>query len=326
VLGAKIDQLHHVKCTNCHYVTTLQQQQYQQQAVGMFSSVIEHTFMFPISFIHYPFLGNVFATNNPDSNNNTPPPICTASAIPPERNNESLVNSKPHAYSAFQYIPPDRTLSDNASSISAFSGIQEEEEEEEEEQQINEKRENHNGENNHDEDISMDSEEGDGEYYDDDDEDDDDDQANSTVQKYGYVAVDRKHEEILVVFPGMSMSHSMFENASFVPVPWHEVAESQKLKQTQNEQSMSSKSNNGSSKTSKKTRNSSNEPIVTAEEDTAPWVLECALTAWHRCEMKVVTLLMRLCSTMPAHYKVTIVGQSLGAGLFVIHFLFTYIG
>ncbi|KAG1456931.1 hypothetical protein G6F56_006724 [Rhizopus delemar] len=51
------------------------------------------------------------------------------------------------------------------------------------------------------------------------------------------------------------------------------------------------------------------------DTDAQGWVLECAHTAWRRCDVKVVTLLMRLCSIMPPSYKVVIVGHSLGGAL-----------
>ncbi|KAG1459547.1 hypothetical protein G6F55_004701 [Rhizopus delemar] len=92
-------------------------------------------------------------------------------------------------------------------------------------------------------------------------------------ERSGYVAVDHEAEEILVVFPGMKTSPALFEHVSLSSVPWTET------------------------------------DVLYDEE---PWVLECALTAWRRCEMKVVTLLMRLCATMPSRYRVVIIGHSLG--------------
>lgn len=216
----------HIQCADCLIntcdISTIQQ------------SIKDPSVMFPVSYVQQ-YILSVAPKDN----------IRTSSAIQPQRRAtafDSVVRrQKPHAVSAFQYIPPDRSSSTSSvSSISQYSNIPEEEEGEEGED------------------------------------------LNVFPQKYGYVAVDDKHEEILVVFPGMATSSThVLENASFVPVPWHEI-------------------NN----VEKKTQDS------TAE----PWVLDCALTAWHRCEMRVVTLLMRLCGTMPSHYKVVIMGYSLGGG------------
>lgn len=183
----------------------------------LFAHIKEQTIMFPISFIHY----DLYHPKNHK----------TASAIQTSRRivfDSVTRRQKPHAISAFQYIPPD-----SVSTLSQYSDIMEEEEEEEDEEDI-------------------------------------------SPQKYGYVAVDDENEEIIVVFPGMTVSHNMFENGSFASVPWHEIHPEKKNSQ--------------------------------------PWVLNCALTAWQRCEMKVVTLLMRLCGTMPSHYKIVIIGYSLGGG------------
>lgn len=180
---------------------------------------------------------------------------------------------KPHAVSAFQYIPPDRTMSSSSiSSISQYSGIDEDEEEEDVDED-----DDYDG-----QDIAYDEDEND-EGLNEVDENED-----LSPQKYGYVAIDSDNEEILVVFPGMAMSHNLFENASFASVPWQEI-ESVVINPSADKKN--------------------------PEDDTSPWVLECALTAWNRCEMKVVTLLMRLCSVMPSHYKVVIIGYSIGGAV-----------
>lgn len=189
--------------------------------------------MFPISYINY-------INNKP-----TESQIVMSSAVAPERKKafDTLTrHQRPQAFSAFQYIPPERNAS-----TSDISSIEEES-------------------------IEEDLEEDD-----------------CSPQKYGYVAVDNEAEEILVVFPGMAVSQYMFENASFVPAPWIEpdTPSADKMERQLHED---------------------------AQEDPSPWVLECALTAWRRCEMKVVTLLMRLCATMPSRYKVVIIGHSLGGG------------
>lgn len=182
---------------------------------------------------------------------------------------------KPHAVSAFQYIPPDRTMSSSSiSSISQYSGIDEEEEEEDVDE----------NDDYNQQDIAYDEDENDGELN------EVDENNNLSPQKYGYVAIDSENEEILVVFPGMAMSHNLFENASFASVPWQEI-ESVVIDPSADKKN--------------------------PEDDTSPWVLECALTAWNRCEMKVVTLLMRLCSVMPSHYKVVIMGYSIGGGMYI---------
>ncbi|RCI02910.1 hypothetical protein CU098_009393 [Rhizopus stolonifer] len=107
-------------------------------------------------------------------------------------------------------------------------------------------------------------------------------------EKYGYVAVDHEAEDILVVFPGMTLSQTMMDHVSFKATPW---VDSDRLheKRERTSQEMS--------------------------ETEDPWVLECALTAWHRCEIKVVTLLMRLCATVPSRYRVVIIGHSLGGAV-----------
>ncbi|KAI8373615.1 hypothetical protein EDC96DRAFT_605840 [Choanephora cucurbitarum] len=220
----------------------------------------QQSIMFPISYIPYGPLKHALkvAQNRNQHDSLLSQPFLSSPQIPKEkqfvssaiqpssssRQKRVLFDSitrkqKPHAFSAFQYIPPDQTFSSEISSISEFSGIQDHFQEEEEE-------------------ISED---------------------DSVPQKYGYVAVDNEHEEIVVVFSGMAVSPHMLHNASFAPVPWLEIE------------------------------------TITTEPLEEPWVLECALTAWRRCEMKVVTLLMRLCSTMPAHYKVTIIGHSLGGAV-----------
>ncbi|CEJ03833.1 hypothetical protein RMCBS344292_17808 [Rhizopus microsporus] len=198
------------------------------------SSYEQQTVMFPISYINY-------INNKP-----TESQIVMSSAVAPERKKafDTLTrHQRPQAFSAFQYIPPERNAS-----TSDISSIEEES-------------------------IEEDLEEDD-----------------CSPQKYGYVAVDNEAEEILVVFPGMAVSQYMFENASFVPAPWIEpdTPSADKMERQLHED---------------------------AQEDPSPWVLECALTAWRRCEMKVVTLLMRLCATMPSRYKVVIIGHSLGGAV-----------
>ncbi|KAI8139373.1 hypothetical protein BJV82DRAFT_250375 [Fennellomyces sp. T-0311] len=79
------------------------------------------------------------------------------------------------------------------------------------------------------------------------------------TDKRGYIAMDDENEEIIVTFPGIPASGLLFENTSFMPVPWHESDESFR------------------------------------EE----WVLECAVAAWRRCELTVATALMRVCRTTP---------------------------
>ncbi|KAI9281884.1 hypothetical protein BY458DRAFT_486746 [Sporodiniella umbellata] len=108
------------------------------------------------------------------------------------------------------------------------------------------------------------------------------------LEKNGYVAVDHESEEVLVVFPGMTLSSSTLDHVSFLAAPW---VDSERPSE-------------------KRDRNSEENAEI---ED--PWVLECALTAWHRCEIKVVTLLMRLCATVPSRYRVVIVGHSLGGAV-----------
>ncbi|KAI8370579.1 uncharacterized protein BYT42DRAFT_502377 [Radiomyces spectabilis] len=100
-------------------------------------------------------------------------------------------------------------------------------------------------------------------------------------EKRGYIAIDHQHEEIVVVFPGLSSSDALFDHASFMPVPWQEA------------------------------------DIINNNEaiNYAPWVLDCALAAWRRCELHVATYLMRVCQTVPNHYRVVIVGHSLGGGM-----------
>lgn len=230
-LNDAIESKSYIQCADCLIdtcsISTIQHHTMKEQSV-----------MFPVSYVSYNT--NLLSTSPKDK-------VITSSAIQPQRRIafDSIVRrQKPHAFSAFQYIPPDRISSSNTSSISSishYSNIQEEDEEEE-------------------------------------NEEDDDEDLNVFPQKYGYVAVDDEHEEILVVFPGMPTSSRLLENASFVPVPWHELN------------------------------------TVEKKGDTTPWVLDCALMAWHRCEMRVVTLLMRLCGTMPSHYKVVIMGYSLGGG------------
>ncbi|KAL0084812.1 hypothetical protein J3Q64DRAFT_1640279 [Phycomyces blakesleeanus] len=113
--------------------------------------------------------------------------------------------------------------------------------------------------------------------------------SNSTKpEKRGYVAVDHQNEEILVVFPGACSSDTLFENVSYTPVPWEEAED-----------------NMG---------NTTDESVTHERKHISPWVLDYALTAWRRCELKVATLLMRVCHATPAHYKVVILGHSLGGG------------
>jgi hypothetical protein len=243
-----------IHCADCPVTTGLETviQIPKKQPSSSLTTTNFQSIMFPISFVPY----NTLLLNNQFSD--TVQDKRMSSAIQPTTYNKRVLfdsiakRQKPHAFSAFQYIPPDRTRSSSSiSSISEYSGIEEE-----------------------DEDILEEENE------------EDEEEDDCAPQKYGYVAVDNENEEILVVFPGMAMSHHMFENASFAAVPWLEI------------------------ETITSIPPGSNQPKV--EE---PWVLDCALTAWHRCELKVVTLLMRLCGTMPSHYKVVIIGYSLGGGI-----------
>lgn len=190
---------------------------------------------------------------------------------------------KPHAISAFQFIPPDRAISSlsSISSISEYSDtaagdnvdiINEEEEEiVEEQQEAQEEKKTSN--------TALPP------------------PQQVIEEKYGFVAIDNENEEILVVFPGSSMSHNTLKNVSFATVPWHEI-ENAMINSPIRQQQQKFES----------------EQVVVEYEDETPYVLECALTAWNRCEMRVVTLLMRLCSALPSQYKVVIIGHSLGGG------------
>ncbi|KAL7308562.1 hypothetical protein PS15m_011750 [Mucor circinelloides] len=278
-------ELVQIQCADCPVTTglhTIVQHARQQPQEEIFGSSITarlfpnastslqnntQSIMFPVSYVQY----NTSLTNAAQINDvkrlqrdKENQDKLMSSAIQPDR--RALFNSiakrqKPHAFSAFQYIPPDRTMSSSGiSSISEFSGIEQEMQADDDEEM--------------------------------EDNDDEEYAANCAPQKYGYVAVDTENEEILVVFPGMSLlSHTMFENASFAAVPWLEIE----------------------TITSRPPMHERKQHEV--EEDISPWVLECALTAWHRCEMRVVTLLMRLCGALPSHYKVVIVGHSLGGAV-----------
>ena len=274
-------ELVNIQCADCPVTTGLQtiiqhiKQQPQEDAFG--STITARLFpnastsqsiMFPVSYAQY----NTTLTNAAQMNDakklqkeKEKEDKYMSSAIHPDRKvlfDSITRRQKPHAFSAFQYIPPDRTMSSSGiSSISEFSGIEQE--------------------------VGQD----DNEIMEDDNNEDEDYQDNCTPQKYGYVAVDTENEEILVVFPGMSsLSHTMFENASFAAVPWLEIE----------------------TITSRPPIHERKQNEV--EEDISPWVLDCALIAWNRCEMRVVTLLMRLCGALPSHFKVVIVGHSLGGG------------
>lgn len=283
-----------IQCADCHVPTGLetillqQQQPKHSNDSNVLSSTISQrlnsimmmnqSIMFPVSYVVYntvvppqqQTVTNTSTTSQSQQEQQQQLFMSSAVQVPTESNHNHPMNhksvfdsltrkQKPHAFSAFQYIPPDKTMSsDDISSISEYSGMNVEEEDEE-----------------------------------DDNEEEDDEEENFTPQKYGYVALDNEHEEILVVFPGMPLSYNMFENASFQPVPWLEIetiASIPPMSERKKQQ------------------------YQMVEEDLNPWVLECALTAWHRCEMKVVTLLMRLCATLPSHYKVVILGYSLGGG------------
>ncbi|KAI9031744.1 hypothetical protein CLU79DRAFT_715390 [Phycomyces nitens] len=144
--------------------------------------------------------------------------------------------------------------------------------------------------------------------------------SNSTrPDKRGYVAIDHENEEILVVFPGTS-SDTLFENVSYTPVPWQEAEDN--MENTTHEPVSPNQSNFKSSwsrgsRASTKHRPSSMDPLHhsrKSDQGISPWVLDYALTAWRRCELKVATLLMRVCHATPAHYKVVILGHSLGGG------------
>lgn len=253
-----------IHCADCPVSTGLEtviqtpkQKEHSSSITTASTNLQQQSIMFPISFVPY----NTLFLNNHQSEN-IQDKLMSSEIQRTTHNKRVLFDSiakrqKPHAFSAFQYIPPDRTMSSSdISSISEYYGIDEEEQDDE-----------HVLEN-----------------------EDDEEQEDCAPQKYGYVAVDNEKEEILVVFPGMAMSHHMFENASFAAVPWIEIETITSVPP-------------GSHNTKVK----------------EPWVLDCALTAWHRCELKVVTLLMRLCGTMPSHYKVVIIGYSLGGGI-VIYF------
>ena len=274
-------ELVNIQCADCPVTTGLQtiiQYIKQQPQEGAFGSTItarlfshastSQSIMFPVSYAQYnTTLTNVAQMNDAKKlqKERENEDKFMSSAIQPDRKvlfDSIARRQKPHAFSAFQYIPPDRTMSSSGiSSISEFSGIEQE--------------------------IGQD----DDEIMEDDNNEDEDYQDNCAPQKYGYVAVDTENEEILVTFPGMSsLSHTMFENASFAAVPWLEIE----------------------TITSRPPINERKQHEI--EEDISPWVLDCALVAWNRCEMRVVTLLMRLCGALPSHFKVVIVGHSLGGG------------
>lgn len=131
------------------------------------------------------------------------------------------------------------------------------------------------------------------------------------LEKHGYVTIDDQNEEIVVVFPGMSPTDRLFENASFAAVPWFEgtggsvrrkssfkkrtgiwLAKEDDFELGDNDKKQEENGNLGS----------------------CPWVLECALSAWRRCEISVATAVMRASLAAPSHYRVVIIGHSLGGG------------
>ncbi|OAD73397.1 hypothetical protein PHYBLDRAFT_168755 [Phycomyces blakesleeanus NRRL 1555(-)] len=153
--------------------------------------------------------------------------------------------------------------------------------------------------------------------------------SNSTKpEKRGYVAVDHQNEEILVVFPGACSSDTLFENVSYTPVPWEEAEDNMgnTTDESVTHERKRSKSRNFKSSWSRasflkhrpesmEVTDDQNAKSLEPDQDISPWVLDYALTAWRRCELKVATLLMRVCHATPAHYKVVILGHSLGGAV-----------
>ncbi|KAI7853979.1 hypothetical protein BDC45DRAFT_557485 [Circinella umbellata] len=122
---------------------------------------------------------------------------------------------------------------------------------------------------------------------------------DSVMGKRGYVAMDDENQEIIVTFPGIPASGLLFENTSFTPVPWRESLDSnqrQGQKYYQQEQEGHLRDND-------------------INDEDEPYVLECAVAAWRRCELTVATSLMRICRIAPEDYRVVIIGHSLGGAV-----------
>ncbi|KAF7728450.1 hypothetical protein EC973_006130 [Apophysomyces ossiformis] len=138
-------------------------------------------------------------------------------------------------------------------------------------------------------------------------------------ERHGYIAVDHQHEEIVVVFPGVSSSKALFENASFVPAPWQDIEAADDAMFDEYGPKPDRRSLSTTFKrrtwTRSSIRNASNQDLQHQQEDSTFWVLDCALAAWRRCELTVATRLMRTCQMVPAHYKVVIIGHSLGGAV-----------
>ncbi|KAI7869439.1 hypothetical protein BDF14DRAFT_302765 [Spinellus fusiger] len=161
-------------------------------------------------------------------------------------------------------------------------------------------------------------------------------------ERRGYVAIDHEQEEILVVFPGTAPSDTLFENVSYTSVPWQEAGMEEDDSDDEegdkecvmsvdppvNEYTSSTRTHFfksawvRASSLKKKSRgmdiHKQNVPYPTRKDpskDASPWVLDYAMTAWRRCELKVATLLMRVCLNTPLHYRVVILGHSLGGGV-----------
>ncbi|KAI9474262.1 MAG: hypothetical protein EXX96DRAFT_332997 [Benjaminiella poitrasii] len=253
-----------IRCADCSVVTkleTIKPNAHQQQTLVPSSMITTNSVMFPVSYMQYTIssIATVIGANRHQlffrsqkslqyepSRSKQHISFMSSSAIIQSFGKEdkrTLFDSEQqksptYHQSAFQYIPPDRTMT--SSGISSISQCLNTEEEHE----------------------TID----DGLY---------------PEQKYGYVAVDNKHEEILAVFPGMS---NLLEHTSFAAVPWLDLGSASSL-------------------------------LAATQDEEPPWVLECALKAWNQCEMKVVTLLMRLCNTTPSHYKIVVIGHSLGGAI-----------
>ncbi|KAG0169958.1 hypothetical protein DFQ30_003028 [Apophysomyces sp. BC1015] len=138
------------------------------------------------------------------------------------------------------------------------------------------------------------------------------------AERRGYIAVDHQNEEIVVVFPGVSSSKALFENASFVPAPWQdtETADDAVIAEEGPKPQRRSISTTFKRRTWTRStmRPTPTQNMQQQQEDTTFWVLDCALAAWRRCELTVATQLMRTCQVVPAHYRVVIIGHSLGGG------------
>ncbi|KAG2220079.1 hypothetical protein INT45_007323 [Circinella minor] len=125
---------------------------------------------------------------------------------------------------------------------------------------------------------------------------------DSVMGKRGYVAMDDENQEIIVTFPGIPASGLLFENTSFTPVPWRESLDSNQ-QQRQGQKYYQQQEGH--------LRDNDN------DED-EPYVLECAVAAWRRCELTVATSLMRICRIAPEDYRVVIIGHSLGGAVAAI--------